>query len=159
MSMDGRYSAKSQEGGAVMSMDGRADICSCNISTSTIHGGRMSRRARKAARLCPWMDGLKTAPRQLLLRCPTTVLPVHMHCPNIVRPVHMRCLTKLHSCNDAFPALPTSMWVVFWSDVFYLPTFHVGLISEVMILFLRSHSKASSASCSNQACADPSRKE
>ena len=75
MSMDGRaencslrfphfhhpwwsYSAKSQEGGAVMSMDG---------------------------------DGLKIAPRQLLLRCPN----------------------KLHyPCNDAFSALPTSMWVV-----------------------------------------------
>ena len=26
------------------------------------------------------------APRQLLLRCPTTVLPVHMHCPTTVHP-------------------------------------------------------------------------
>ena len=24
---------------------------------------------------CPWMDGLKITPRQLLLRCPTTVHP------------------------------------------------------------------------------------
>ena len=32
-----------------------------------------------------------TAPRQLLLRCPTTVRPVHMRCPTTVRHVHMRC--------------------------------------------------------------------
>ncbi len=37
------------------------------------------------------------APRQLLLRCPNTVHPVHMHCPNTVRPVHMSCPnTSIH---------------------------------------------------------------
>jgi hypothetical protein len=46
MSMDGLYDAKSQEGGANMSMDGLADICSCNICTSTIRGGGITQRAR-----------------------------------------------------------------------------------------------------------------
>ena len=32
MSMDGRYSARSQEGDAVMSMDGRAENCSSAIA-------------------------------------------------------------------------------------------------------------------------------
>jgi hypothetical protein len=38
-----------------MPMDGRADICSCNICTSTIRGGRMSQAA---------MDGGATMPAQ-----------------------------------------------------------------------------------------------
>jgi hypothetical protein len=36
---------RAMEGGAVMSMDGRVDICSCNIHTSTFRGGRISQRA------------------------------------------------------------------------------------------------------------------
>ena len=39
MSMDGRYSAKSQEGGAVMSMDGRADNCSLHFPHSPLPCG------------------------------------------------------------------------------------------------------------------------
>ena len=30
-----------------MPMDGRTDICSCNICTSTIHGGRIAQGARE----------------------------------------------------------------------------------------------------------------
>ena len=45
-------SAKSQEGGAVMSMDGRAENCSCIFRTSHVHVGRMLQGARKAVRLC-----------------------------------------------------------------------------------------------------------
>ncbi len=55
---------------------------------------------------CPWMDGLKIAPRQLLLdNCSCVVLLPSIH-------GHMHCPNKLHPCNDAFSALPTSMWVV-----------------------------------------------
>ena len=50
MSMDGRYSARSQEGGAVMSMDGRAENCSCIFCTSHVHVGRISQRARMSVR-------------------------------------------------------------------------------------------------------------
>ena len=35
-----------RDGGVHMSMEGRADICSCNICTSTIHGGRIIQGAR-----------------------------------------------------------------------------------------------------------------
>ena len=46
MPRDGRYSAKSQEGGAVTSMDGPANKCSCIIRTSTIRGGRITQGAK-----------------------------------------------------------------------------------------------------------------
>ena len=36
------------------------------------------------------------APRQLLLRCPTTVHPVYMRFPTTAHPVHMRCPTTCH---------------------------------------------------------------
>ncbi len=67
MSMDGRYDARSQEGGAAMSKDGRTGICSCNTCTSTIHGGRMTQGARKAVRVS--MDGRAGDPenRELVL--------------------------------------------------------------------------------------------
>ncbi len=39
----GGISQGAMEGGVNMPMDGRIDICSCNIYTSTIHGGRMPR--------------------------------------------------------------------------------------------------------------------
>jgi len=41
----GGISQRAKDGGANMSMDGRTDICSCNICTSTIRGGRMSQGA------------------------------------------------------------------------------------------------------------------
>jgi len=63
------YSARSQDGGAVMSMDGRAENCSsaiapalpyyrpsldiCIFRTSHFLVGRISQRARKAMRLSP----------------------------------------------------------------------------------------------------------
>ena len=64
--------------------------------------------------------------RKLLLRCPTTVHPVHMHCPNTVHPVHMRCPTTVHPWSSgtrmcclrtwgwtyAKPTLPPSMAIV-----------------------------------------------
>ena len=37
---------RAMDGGALTSKDGSTDICSCNICTSTIPGGRMSQRAR-----------------------------------------------------------------------------------------------------------------
>ena len=36
------------DGDADMFQDELADICSCNICTSTIRGGRISQKARKA---------------------------------------------------------------------------------------------------------------
>ena len=47
-----------------MPMDGRTDICSCNICTSTIHGGRMTQGAMEGGDaqdviyvVVPWMAG------------------------------------------------------------------------------------------------------
>ena len=48
-----------------------------------------------------------TAPRQLLLRCPTTVRPVHMRCPTTVRPVHMRCPTTVRHVHMRCPNTTT----------------------------------------------------
>ncbi|MBT8135047.1 MAG: hypothetical protein KJO03_11100 [Gammaproteobacteria bacterium] len=39
-------SQRARDGDATIPMDGRTDICSCNICTSTIRGGRMSQGAR-----------------------------------------------------------------------------------------------------------------
>ncbi|NOQ69049.1 MAG: hypothetical protein GQ573_02935, partial [Gammaproteobacteria bacterium] len=64
----------------------RTDICSCNICTSTIHGGRIPQKARKAVRLCtgstvyrkePWMavricpgmDGIPQGARKAVWLC------------------------------------------------------------------------------------------
>jgi len=44
-------------------------------------------------------------------------------------------------------------------SVVYLQTFQVGWQTALIMLFVNSHSKASSASCSNQALAEPNRKE
>ena len=72
MPMDGRYSAKSQEGAAVMPMDGRADICSCNICTSTIRGGRISQGAKDGGA----MNAHGWADRYLLLgNCSSATAP------------------------------------------------------------------------------------
>jgi len=39
-----------------MPMDGRTDICSCNICTSTIRGGRIAQGAMEGGALMPtWM--------------------------------------------------------------------------------------------------------
>ncbi len=67
-------SQRAMDGGATNVQDGRTDICSCNICTSTIPGGRMSRcqgwqgathaymdvgKGREQERkLCPWMGGM-----------------------------------------------------------------------------------------------------
>jgi BirA family biotin operon repressor/biotin-[acetyl-CoA-carboxylase] ligase len=48
MSRDGLYAENCQEQFQCMSRDGRTDFCSCKSCTSTIRGGRMSQRARKA---------------------------------------------------------------------------------------------------------------
>jgi hypothetical protein len=45
-----------RDGGAVMSMDGQADICSCNICTSTIRGGRIPQGTRDGGAVMS-MDG------------------------------------------------------------------------------------------------------
>ena len=66
----GPYAAKSQgwRCGECPGMDGQI-FCSCNIRTSTIHGGRIPQRARKAVLLCPWMDGIPQGARKAVWLC------------------------------------------------------------------------------------------
>ena len=90
MSMDGRYFARSQGGGAIMSMDGRY------FARSQGGGAIMSRKY-----------GQIFAPRQLLLGNSSCIALI-----SYIR-VTMRCPNKLLPCNDAISALPPSMAVVF----------------------------------------------
>ena len=49
MSMEGRYSARSQEGGTVMSMDGRAENCSMHFPHFPLPCGSYVARSQKGS--------------------------------------------------------------------------------------------------------------
>ena len=86
ISMDGVYT-ENRLAAILVHLHGRsyAENCSCIFCTSHVHVGR-----------------LKTAPRQLLLHCPNTVRPVHMHFLHFPRPCR-----SAENCSSAIaPALP-----------------------------------------------------
>ena len=58
-----------KDGDAVISMDGWTDICSCNICTSTILGGRIPQRATDGGALSPWMEWQITSPCVICTSC------------------------------------------------------------------------------------------
>ncbi len=86
MSMDGRYCAKSHGRRCAYVQDVRTDICSCNICTSAIRGGRIAQRATEGGALMYRMDGQIFAPRQLLDLVSTITAPALFYlqasCPN-----------------------------------------------------------------------------
>lgn len=57
----GGISQRAMDGGVNMPKDGRTDICSCNICTSAIRGGRILQRAREGGANMPRNDNVNIA--------------------------------------------------------------------------------------------------
>ncbi len=150
MPMDGRYSTRSQgrrcayaHGWAVQHKEPGMAVCICTGCRGAMDGKERRMSGCTVCRKEPWRRCcLSSRPTGEILNGQSTrSLPL----------VEMTCIYREHVFIENMYLQRESL--------FYIRTLHVGVLSDVMILLLTSHSCASSASCSNQALAEPRRKE